>query len=344
VYYDMKNALQPVLVSAELWGRHFYAGERLPTKICVINDKEDGSLLPASQLHWQLVNNNGQTFAKGEKDVAALENYGREWIDPNILIPKDLPQQRVEGKLVLQLTANGKVIAENSYDLLFAEKNSLNTERLKDKKIVVVDLNKTISPALDFLGVKYTAAGSVADAVNQKADVFVFSGLDSVNTPGVEAEKIKALIQHGGNVLLTQSGNYAHFLYPQYVRSVVNVPGEIANMDIPESAIFNGIEPLDIRYFNNNQREKPTVVTDAFRINRDPSVEALASFTKIHGYLSGQVSARMSTLDKIKGFPIVKIKDSQGNAILSAILFEKAVTDPVPAKLLINMLNDLAGK
>lgn len=342
VYYDMKNALQPVLVSAELWGRHFYAGERLSTKICVINDKEDGSLLPASQLHWQLVNTNGQVFAKGEKDIAALENYGREWIDPNILIPEHLPQQRIEGKLVLQLTTNGKVISENSYDLLFAEKNSLNADRLKDKKIVLVDLNKTISPALDFLGVKYTAAGSVANAVDQKADVFIFSGLDSVNSPGAEADKIRALIQHGGNILLTQSGNYAHFLFPQYVRSVVNVPGEIVNMDIPESDIFNGIEPLDIRYFNNNQREKPTVVTDAFRINRDPSVVALASFTKIHGYLSGQVSARMATLDKIKGFPIVKIKDGQGKVLLSAVLFEKSVTDPVPAKLLINMLCDLA--
>jgi beta-galactosidase len=98
---------------------------------------------------------------------------------------------------------------------------------------------------------------------------------------------------------------------------------------------------LEIRYFNNNKREIPAAVTGAFRINRNPSVEALASFTKIHGYLSGQIEQRMATLDKIKGFPIVKIKDT-GNIILSAVLFEKATTDPVPAKLLINMLNNLA--
>jgi len=341
VYYDMKKALQPVLISAELWGRHFYAGTHLPTKICIVNDKEDGSLLPVCELHWQLVSSNGQAFAQGAKEVAALENYGREWIDPNIIIPQNLPQAKVEGKLILQLMAGGKVISENSYDLLFAKKSSLGAEKLASKKIIVVDLNKAISPSLDYLGIKYNPIGSVAEAANQKADVYVFSGLDSVNTPAAEIAKIRSLIERGGNVLLTNSGNFAHNLYPEYVRGIVPFPGEIANIDIPESGIFEGIKPLEIRYFNNNKREIPTAIADAFRINRNPSVDALASFTKIHGYLSGQIEQRMATLDKIKGFPIVKIKDT-GNVILSAVLFEKATTDPVPAKLLINMLNNLA--
>src|SRR5260221_4842536 len=47
-YYAMKRALSPVLVSAELWGRHFYAGEKLPANICIVIDKEDGSPLSAT--------------------------------------------------------------------------------------------------------------------------------------------------------------------------------------------------------------------------------------------------------------------------------------------------------
>ncbi|MDR1121023.1 MAG: glycoside hydrolase family 2, partial [Dysgonamonadaceae bacterium] len=35
-YYAMQRALQPALVSAELWGRNFYAGEKLPARICVV--------------------------------------------------------------------------------------------------------------------------------------------------------------------------------------------------------------------------------------------------------------------------------------------------------------------
>ena len=113
-------------------------------------------------------------------------------------------------------------------------------------------------------------------------------------------------------------------------------------MDIPESPIFDGIEPLEIRYLNNNQRESPSVISGAYRINRDGHVEALASFIKIHGYLSGNVNERMRTLDKIKGFPIVKINDGKGVVLLSEIRLDKAITDPVAGKLLVNMLLDLA--
>ena len=47
-YYALKRALQPVLVSAELWGRNLYAGEKLPTRIYIVNDREDGTDLKPS--------------------------------------------------------------------------------------------------------------------------------------------------------------------------------------------------------------------------------------------------------------------------------------------------------
>ena len=102
VYYDMKKALQPVLVSAELWGRHFYAGAPLSTRICVVNDREDGSVLPASTLQWQLVNSKGVVITKGQINIPAVEHYTRKWIDPNIIIPDNLPSNRVDGKLQLR--------------------------------------------------------------------------------------------------------------------------------------------------------------------------------------------------------------------------------------------------
>jgi hypothetical protein len=148
------------------------------------------------------------------------------------------------------------------------------------------------------------------------------------------------LVHNGGKILLSGSGSVAHILYPEYIRSLLKEKGEIANMDIPESPVFDGIDPLEIRYLNNNQRESPSVISGAYRINRDAHVEALASFIKIHGYLSGNVNERMHTLDKIKGFPIVKINDG-GGMLLSEIRLDKAITDPVAGKLLVNMLLDL---
>ncbi|MDN5288494.1 MAG: glycosyl hydrolase family 2 [Mucilaginibacter sp.] len=341
VYYEMKKALQPVLVTAELWGRHFYAGIKLPTQICIVNDKENGSALGPSTLEWQLVSNDNHKIAKGEIEIPAVEHYGRKWIDPQITVPLNLPTSRVNGKLLLKLTENGKIVSENSYDLLMIKKESLTSDVLSNKKIVVLDRNKGLSDALSFLHVRYTSAASVADLIHQKADVYILSDLDSVNTNAAETQQIKTLLAAGYNVLISGCGNFVHTLYPEYIRSVVKEDGEVANMEVPESSVFNGLEPLDIRNFNNNQREMPSVMAGAFRINRNNKLIQLASFTKVHGYLPGDVNARMNRLDKIKGFPIVKIM-SGGKIILSQMKLDKALTDPVAGKLLINMLTDLA--
>ncbi len=340
VYYAMKNALQPVLVSAELWGRHFYAGAPLSTRICIVNDKEDGSVLSASTLKWQLVNNTGNKIAEGSLVIPAVEHYTRYWIDPKIIVPQNLPASRIEGKLLLKLVESGKTVSENSYDVLLAKKDFGNANKLSGKRIAVLDLNKMVSPSLDFLGIKYRSSASLADLIKQKADIYILSGLDSLNTNAAETGQIRELIGHGAKIFLTRSGSYAHQLYPEYIRGIIKSTGEVMSMDIPESPIFNGIEPLDTRLFTNNKREMPSVIAAAFRINRDRKVEAPASFTKVHGYLQGQIEERMAHLDGIRGYPIIKIKDN-GSIILSEVLTEKAETDPIAAKLLVNMLIDL---
>jgi beta-galactosidase len=340
VYYDMQKALQPVLVSAELWGRHFYAGTKLPARICVIDDKEDGSVLPASELQWQLVSTNGTVLTSGKAAVPQVAHYTRQWLEPQITIPANLPKEKVEAKLQLKLVADGKTVSENSYDVLLASKAGLNAGKLAGKKIAVYDADKSIAPALDYLGIKYASSTSLTEVLKQKADVYILAGVDSIATSPDEIKAIRQLITGGGKVLLSGSGNIAHSLYPEYIRSLLKEKGEITTMDIPESGIFNGIEPLETRYLNNNKRESPSVISGAYRINRNEHVEALASFIKIHGYLSGQVNERMKRLDQIKGFSIVKINDG-GVALLSEIGLDKTLTDPVAGKLLVNMLIDL---
>jgi beta-galactosidase len=342
VYYDMQKALQPLLVSAELWGRHFYAGTKLPVRFCVINDKEDGTVLPASELQWQLIGDDGAVLTKGKLIVPQVEHYTRYWIEPQIDIPQNLPKQKIEGKLLLKLVIDGKTISANNYDVLLANKQGLNAAKLEGKKIAVFDAGNKIIPSLNFLNIRCTEFSTLADALKQKADVYVFSGLDSLTTAG-EIKQIRSLIAGGGKVLLSASGSsIAHTLYPEYIRSLLKENEEITTMDIPESPVFDGIEPLETRYFNNNKRESPSAISGAYRINRDPNVEALASFIKIHGYLSGNVNERISRLDQIKGFPIVSIRD-HGVVLLSEIRFDKAVTDPVAGKLLVNMVRFLTN-
>jgi hypothetical protein len=129
-------------------------------------------------------------------------------------------------------------------------------------------------------------------------------------------------------------------LYPQYIKGVLDMKGEIMNMDIPESPVFDGLEPLDLRYFNNDRRESPAVCAGSFQIIRQSNLSAPASFTRVHGYLQGEIGQREAALEKLRGFPIVRI-DDKGSIILSAVLLDKAATDPVAGRLLTNMITAL---
>jgi hypothetical protein len=341
-YYAMKNALRPVLVSAELWGRHFYTGEKLPTRICIVNDQENGSDLGATTLTWELVGNNGKVIAEGNSPVPEVKHYTRQWITPEILIPAGLPDEKTEARLVVKLREKEQVISENEYAILLAKKEWSQPAGSKDKKIALVDFNQ-MKAVLDYLKVNVTPAGSVGEVLKSKADLYIFSGLNpGSNCTEEEIKQIRALISKGNKVLLLHSEAAGKELYPEYIKGwIIPTEGDIVNMEIPESPVFDGIEPLELRYFNNNQREVPTVCHAAYKINRSPNVEALASQMKIHGYINGRsMEQRSDYMETIKGFPVVKIKDN-GTVILSAMSLEKADKDPVAGKLLSNMLKDL---
>lgn len=344
-YYALKKALQPVLVSAEIWGRHFYAGTPLPVRFCIVNDQENGEDLTASTLKWQLIDDNGKAFASGIEEIPTVKYYGRQWINPKINIPKKLPQNKVDGRLVLSLYEKGKLISQNGYHLLFANKAwPENNSLLSNKKIIMVDAKGDLSPVLDFLGMKYKLQHSVKEALQQAGDLYVFSSLDSLNITSEDIRDIKMAIKNGADVLWLNGTQSAIKLYPGDFKGVVKANDQIVNMDIPESPVFDQMQPLDIRYFNNNKREIPTACDSAFQINRNGHIKGLASSEKVHGYLQGDIKTRSKTLDKIKGFPIVKVNDGEGSILFSTVLLNKGTTDPIAGKLLTNMLSSLLSQ
>lgn len=339
-YYALKRALQPVLVSAELWGRHFYAGEKMPVRICVVNDKEDGSMLNATTLNWQLVAINGTVLASGNTAVPAVPHYARQWMTPDIIIPATLPADGTEAKLQLTLTDKGTTVSVNEYKIILAAKNAMTTNAAT--KIVLLDGSRNMKAAFDFLHIAYTQAATLSEALAMSAPVYVLAGLDpDKNCTVTELHKLRALIAKGAKVLLPDAAKAASQLYPEYITGFITpTEGDIANMDIPESPVFKGIGLLDLRYFNNNKREVPTVCNAALSVHRNQAVEILAKHIKVHGYVQGEMEARSAFMSRIQGATIVKVHDT-GTVLLSTMSLEKATTDPVAGKLLVNMLNDL---
>lgn len=336
-YYALKRALQPVLVSAELWGRHFYAGEQLPVRICVVNDLEEGRNLQPTRLNWKIQGRDGKVWSSGTELLPEVKHYARHWLSPKVQLPETLPADKSDMKLVLELKENGLTVSTNEYEILLTSKD-WNRTAIAGKHIVLLG-NDPTRAAFDALQIAYRPVSSIQEALKSKADLCVLGG--EVKLTDAERQQLRNYQAKGGKLLLLQSPETAKTLFPEYITGWVKpTEGDIVSMEIPESPLFDGLEKLELRNFNNNKREKPDACDASLFITRNDRVTELASQIRIHGYVDGTMEARVEKMKKNKGFTLIRITDG-GEALVSTLCTDKAVTDPIAGKLLVNMINDL---
>nr|WP_294897551.1 glycoside hydrolase family 2 TIM barrel-domain containing protein [uncultured Pedobacter sp.] len=338
-YFAIKRALQPVLVSAEIWGRNFFAGDSLRTRFCIVNDLENGRELKEGVINWWIETENGEKIAAGKVDVSKVGHYKRVWLNPTIKIPKNLKVSNIKAKLKLSYTEGGQEMSANEYEIFIAEKTWPQVVK-SNEKIALVD-NANSASSLDFIKVEYTKANNIMAALAMRPKLIVFSAIGK-NVPDEDIKAIKAYIRDGGKVILLNSEEASKAIFPEYITGWIKpTEGDIVNMEIPESEVFDNIDLLALRYFNNNQPGIPKVCYSAFSVNRNPNVKELASNIKIHGYIQGEMSERKDYMKTIKGFPLLKITDGKGSALISSMAHEKTKTDPIAAMLLSNMINNM---
>lgn len=339
-YYALKRALQPVLVSAELWGRHFYSGTNIPTRIYVVNDKEDGTVLSPSILRWELRDDRGAIISSGMEDIPSVDHYGRIYIEPNIRIPLSLSSDRVNAKLLLKLTENGLVVSENEYKLTLANKCWTDLECLNGNKISLLD-SDGISSVFDYLGINYNLCINIKEMIKSQPNICIISGFNNYTESDISM--LRDYQRNGGRLFILNSNSLSRAMYPEYIRDFSTpVGGDIAFMECSDHYVFEGIDVLDLRYFNNNKREIPSVCHTRFKLNRDLNVTELASQMNIHGYVSEQEPYdRIKMTEKIKGSVLFEISDGKGRTVVSSLSMDKADTDPIAGKLLVNILKYL---
>ena len=338
-YYALKRALQPVLVSAELWGRHFYEGEKLPTRIYVVNDREDGKDLQETLLRWKIVDETGKILKQGREDIHPVKHYGHDYIVPDITLPTDISADKVNAKLKLTLTENGLQVSENEYDLLIAKKQWSANQTFNGKKIAVYDKDG-ISGKLANMGIKTQKAGNIAELLNahSKKDLVILSGISQISN--AEIALLRNYLKKGGKVMFLNCAEVVKSVFPEYVRGVI-VPteGDICFMERDDDKVFDGIEPLELRYFNNNQREIPLACNRTIQVNRNENLVELAGQMKIHAYIDGGTQQdRLDKIDTMRGLTMFRIYDGKGKAMVSTMCLGKADTDPIAARLLVNTM------
>ena len=336
-YYRMKNSLNPILVSAELWGRHYFTGDKLPTRFCIVNDKLNGENLEASILEWEITYEDDRIVSSGEYSIPKIAHYSRKWLTPNIILPENFSGNRLDGKLKLYLKQNRKVIAKNEYNLLIAKKSWVKPLH-NSKKIIVVDFDNNTIPVLDMLNYKYITVNNLEEAFSKKADIYIVSGLSDVKE--FDAKKAKLILDNvnkGAKVLLLKTGEKATAIFPKHITKYLNKKMETAHIDITESQVFKDLEYFDLRYFSNPKAEKPLVYSGLYQINESKSnIVCIASGCQ-HRYARGQ--DRRKEMLTMKGFPIISITN-KGKAVFSEMMTNKGLYDPIAAKLLINLISE----
>ncbi len=331
-YYALKTALQPVLVSAELYGRHFYAGSKVHCRVCVVNDAEDNQSITNSDLIWSF-RSGDQVLTHGQVKISSVDYCQNRWQDVDFTLPADLPAPRVDAQLELRLETDGKLLSENHYDITVASREWAQGDFEQLSPFQLWDPAKSHAADLFDLPVNTIDSLDVASRTN----ILVIGDLQGYPLSSAEQNKLRDFVSRGGRVLMLHPGSALPQLYPDQITAFTAKPGEIVSLHVPESPVFSGIEPLDIAWFQRDERQLPIACTGVFGIaSVRTDVTGLAWQCDIHGYLK-----HPSEITNFSGSPFVEIRSGKGQLLASELYFEAAKSDPIARRILMNSLGHL---
>jgi len=333
-YDALKTALQPILVSAELYGRHAYSGSVLEARVCIINDSEDYRATPPGRLHWEF-QNDGKTLSQGQIAVASVGYYKNEWLNVKFQTPEDLPAPRIDTQLVLRLESDDeRKLSDNHYDVVIATHEWAMNGSNNFANIML--WNPGGSPMISLSG------SPIIDRVNSiqglnPTNLLIIGPLNNIPIKPSEERTLKDFLSAGGRVLMIHPQNSLVSLFPDCVTSYKSKEGEIVTMHVPESPVFSGIEPSDMAWFDRGDRRVPIACSGVYQIaeNRQ-NISALADQCDFHGYLTNPAQ-----IQKFAGVPLVQIHVGRGCLIASELNFDSATNDPISRRLLSNIINYL---
>jgi hypothetical protein len=268
-------------------------------------------------------------LAKGEQDTPPVPYYSNRSFTVAFKMPSDVAGGRVDAKLVLTYTANGRVASVNNYDIVVATRDWAESGAKAAGEIQVFDPSGEAGTLLD--GYKTAPVSSLQGL--SSSEPLVVGKLADVLKDSAAGDALKAYVQQGGRVLLLHPGADLKTLFPDFIKSYHSTVGEIVAMETPESPVFDGIEPLDTAWFEMGHGQIPYACSGTYEVNRDqPGVDTLAGQCDFHSDI------KPGTFFKIAGAPIVEIHVSSGVVLASEMMYSARNADPIADRLLGNAL------
>jgi hypothetical protein len=331
-YHALATALQPVLVSAELFGRHFYAGAKPTIRVCIINDAADGADLGEGKLIWQ-VEGAGKVLARGAVMTSRIHYYSNAWTDIVLSLPTDLSSARMDASLSLTLEIGGVVQSKNAYQIVIG----MRSWTMVGQKQSVAIFSPKESLQLEPCQITGRRINAFQDA--RADEIIVVPNAEVSLSNSKTSNEFKQFVNSGGRALLLQPGQQLPTLFPDQVKHFRTCAGEIVTMHIPESPVFKDLEPLDLAWFELGAGRIPRACRGVYQIEHGRSDAAmLAEVVDIHGYLKTP-----SDLAKYSGTPLVELRIGKGRIFASEMMLVEAANDPIAGKLLSNLIEALGS-
>ncbi|MCU0783813.1 MAG: glycoside hydrolase family 2 [Verrucomicrobia bacterium] len=231
-YYAIGKAMQPVLLSAELYGRHFYAGAQVTRRVCVVNDAEDYQATPAATLTWE-IRAGSSVLAQGHVPVPAVGYYSNHWLNVDFQMPAKLPSPKTNAKLVLTLATGSRTLSKNDYDLILATPEWAASH--VTQPVAVFDPFGRSAATLTGLPTKKALLDNLSGV-----KLLVVGDLKAALDVPNGAASLKTFVQAGGRLLLLQPGEALCRFLPEQVKRYRATKGEIVSMVVPDSPVFDG--------------------------------------------------------------------------------------------------------
>lgn len=350
---QVKISYQPVLLSWEVWTKNVYAGTTFKPTVHVINDDEHFDDLKDVKLTYQIRDKAHTVIFADSMTMANIPYYASAQTKLQIKLPVNLATGYYQ--LTGKLSANGKVVSQNFFDIFISAKQFVPRNPVLDQSVLVYDASGKLKTALNKLNIPSQAITSWKNLPVNKIVIIGDNAAD--NATASSAAAIKDFINKGGRILCLRQDsahrlNLNALLDSKLANSTVDIDhpvypvssnpprnGYYINPERPNHPIFAGITRENLKVFSDytdwaeTKKGMPEIyaVKDGFTLdNRD----GVSNTAILGNYGSG-----------LQAIAIAEQFMGKGSIILSGLdLVNRAGLDPIADRLLINLVSYTSAK
>lgn len=341
VYWEVRKAYQPVLVSIETHDRHFEAGSSFETTVYVVHDDPDRDRLTDLTLRWRICGKSDDRGTSGTVRFPDCEYDGKSTLPVRFELPSTLPVERSNARLELELRQGDEVISKNDYALVCARQEWYTADT--DQRLIVLDPGGTATTYLRSIGLDCEMMTKLDWAgLEVGRAVVIAPGVSPSALEPVEA--FAGFVERGGQVLMLEPipsdvdpatlSAIDKFEHKRWSRlqpdldprksALAAIPGlpldqvkivkaEGEYVELLAGDLRSGIDPMDMHWWNAAPGDVVRVCRVSYQVPDEPGVVKLARHIDPHGYVAP------AEIPSLTSWPVLEFSSGKGRVVISSL-------------------------